>query len=212
MSWDSLLEAAEAARVAAKPACLDETGALNVSLPVDLSKVRISGTISLAPAPGSAHPGASRGFGCSVKPLAAASAQAAPAPQPKARPCKECFKTEGHWDWCVGRGYSNRGAHPNAPKPEPQPQAAPAELELCCGGTCVRAVCEFHKGLPSKAKRWGLDFRLGSSSPWTALGLVREDCSIDRAHFVYASEAEARAYAAREPLGGRIECRAVELD
>jgi hypothetical protein len=46
-----------------------------------------------------------------------------------------------HASYCTHKGYLTASA-PAAPPP-----AAPAASvlpEMCCGGTCVRAVCEYH--------------------------------------------------------------------
>jgi hypothetical protein len=63
------------------------------------------------------------------------------------RACYECLRTDTHTDWCVSRGYSSVGPHPQAPPREaapPKPAGPGAPQEMCCGGTCVRAVCAFH--------------------------------------------------------------------
>lgn len=60
--------------------------------------------------------------------------------------CYECWGLNGrHWEGCATRGYSAVGPHPDAPKAEPSTPEADGPLEMCCGGTTVRAVCEFHK-------------------------------------------------------------------
>lgn len=60
--------------------------------------------------------------------------------------CHECWGLNGHhWNGCKTRGYAAVGPHPNAPAPEEQSTVDPtALLEMCCGGTCVRAVCPYH--------------------------------------------------------------------
>lgn len=60
--------------------------------------------------------------------------------------CSECWGSNGnHYRHCATRGYSAVGPHPDAPPVESAPSApAPAEIEMCCGGTCVRAACAYH--------------------------------------------------------------------
>lgn len=59
--------------------------------------------------------------------------------------CYECWGLNGqHWQSCQTRGYGAVGPHPDAPKVEPSAPKADGPLEMCCGGTTVRAVCEYH--------------------------------------------------------------------
>ncbi len=53
-----------------------------------------------------------------------------------ANACPVCFARGGHWAWCQC-GCSQ-------PPPPTERAPAPAEPEMCCGGTCVRALCTFH--------------------------------------------------------------------
>lgn len=60
--------------------------------------------------------------------------------------CRECSFTDDHAEWCQSRGYASVGPHPDAPVPDTarSPTDPNAPLEMCCGGTCVRAVCFIH--------------------------------------------------------------------
>lgn len=63
--------------------------------------------------------------------------------------CHECWGLNGHrWSGCMRRGYANVGPHPDAPAPDAEPPAQTGELEMCCGGTCVRALCFIHSTEP----------------------------------------------------------------
>ncbi len=50
--------------------------------------------------------------------------------------CPVCFARGGHWAWCQC-GYSQ-------PPPSTERAPAPVEPEMCCGGTCLRELCDFH--------------------------------------------------------------------
>lgn len=66
--------------------------------------------------------------------------------------CHECRRLNGHhWPTCVTRGYAAIGPHPDAPPVEPSRPPAVTEQEMCCGGTCVRALCPYHGGEPKAA-------------------------------------------------------------
>jgi hypothetical protein len=70
---------------------------------------------------------------------------------PKITKCHECEGLNGHhWNGCRTRGYFAVGPHSAAP----DTQRAPSNesLEMCCGGTCVRALCPYH-GLSAAARR-----------------------------------------------------------
>jgi hypothetical protein len=72
------------------------------------------------------------------------------------RACYECLRTDTHTDWCVSRGYAAVGPHPQAPPREAAPTERPGPgaagaLEMCCGGTCVRALCFIHSTEPKQA-------------------------------------------------------------
>lgn len=60
--------------------------------------------------------------------------------------CRECQYTDDHAEWCQSRGYAFVGPHPDAPAPDTvrSPADPNAPLEMCCGGTTVRAVCVYH--------------------------------------------------------------------
>lgn len=63
--------------------------------------------------------------------------------------CHECKALNGqHFNQCTTRGYSAVGPHPDAPAREPDAPARDpnAPVEMCCGGTTVRAVCVYHGG------------------------------------------------------------------
>lgn len=67
--------------------------------------------------------------------------------------CRECSFTDDHAEWCQSRGYASVGPHPDAPAPDTarSPADPPALQEMCCGGSCVRAVCVYH-GPKARAK------------------------------------------------------------
>lgn len=63
--------------------------------------------------------------------------------------CHECWGLNGrHWPTCVTRGYGAVGPHPDAPACDTEPPTDRAEPEMCCGGTCVRALCFIHSTEP----------------------------------------------------------------
>jgi hypothetical protein len=79
--------------------------------------------------------------------------------------CWECWGLNGHhWPACQSRGYSAVGPHPSAPPREaPAPARDPsAPLEMCCGGTTVRAVCTFHG--PSAATERAPAYEVGDET------------------------------------------------
>lgn len=61
--------------------------------------------------------------------------------------CHECWGLNGHhFSGCQSRGYSAVGPHPSAPIEEDDEPTQ--QLEMCCGGTCVRALCFIHATEP----------------------------------------------------------------
>lgn len=63
--------------------------------------------------------------------------------------CHECWGLNGHhWSGCMRRGYANVGPHPDAPARDAERPPAQTEQEMCCGGTCVRALCFIHGSEP----------------------------------------------------------------
>ncbi len=70
--------------------------------------------------------------------------------------CHECWGLNGHhWTGCKTRGYSAVGPHPDAPARETDAPARDpnAAVEMCCGGTCVRALCFIHATEPRSTER-----------------------------------------------------------
>jgi hypothetical protein len=71
--------------------------------------------------------------------------------------CNECWVVNGHSRTCTTRGYQTTGPHPNAPTVE-EDNDPTQPLEMCCGGTCFRALCFIHAAEPKAASsRIGTD-------------------------------------------------------
>jgi hypothetical protein len=89
--------------------------------------------------------------------------------------CWECWGLNGHhWTGCQRRGYANVGPHPDAPPREAAPASPGAgggALEMCCGGTTVRAVCAYHG--PSAALPERGDGATGPRTPVQVLKALR---------------------------------------
>ncbi len=202
---------------------------VSVTLPMPIANVCIQGTLSADPKPASASMATASGaeldrlaeaFGAHprfpLEPDAAFRARiiavvgsttpAAFSPKP-ARACPECRTTYGHWGWCVGKGYSQTGQHPDAPAPETQRVPQSAEPDYCCGGTCLRELCFIHAGRPkaqAKAERWRIEFYLdGSWRPSKFTGA-------DTHEFESQAEAELEVYR-RDRATQNLSYRAVRM-
>ncbi len=68
--------------------------------------------------------------------------------------CHDCGAYDrNHYAWCKTKGYSSVGPHPNAPTAEPPTERAPSNgdaAEMCCGGTCLRSQCDYHRDVAAE--------------------------------------------------------------
>jgi hypothetical protein len=91
--------------------------------------------------------------------------------------CWECWGLNGHhWNGCKTRGYAAVGPHPDAPPREadaPEPGAGAVALEMCCGGTCVRALCFIHSTEPKSAPVTTPDYEAFDCAPSASTPVAR---------------------------------------